>query len=259
MLGGVMVPLVTPVTPDGSVCPASVARLVASVRPFVTGLVPALSSGEGWRLSSDRWMTVVKATVAAAAGLPVLAGVETSSTAVTLERAAWAAELGASAVVVSPPVGSSLDDGGVIEHYRVVARRSRLPVIAYHEPKLFGRPLSLPCLLAICALDNVVGVKESSGDVALTNQLAARAAAVAVFQGWENLCAASQGVAGYILPLANLEPRLCQAMFERPSLAVQQEMNDHCQQHRLFEDGWYQGLKAELAARGTITTALILR
>ena len=80
MYGGVMVPLVTPLCGDGSVCPASVERLVASVRPAATGLIPALSSGEGWQLDVAQWRDMVTLTRRFAGGLPVLAGIELPTT-----------------------------------------------------------------------------------------------------------------------------------------------------------------------------------
>src|SRR5205807_47731 len=71
---GVVVPLVTPLDANGDVSAAGVERLVGSVRDHAAALMPALSSGEGWRLSEDQWRAMVSRTVAAARGLPVFAG-----------------------------------------------------------------------------------------------------------------------------------------------------------------------------------------
>ena len=87
MYQGVIVPLITPLTAEGAVCAASIERLIESVRPAAAGLVPTLSSGEGWRLTLSQWRDMVLWTRRFARGLPVLAGIELPTTGEVLERA----------------------------------------------------------------------------------------------------------------------------------------------------------------------------
>ena len=262
MYGGVMVPLVTPLCGDGSVCPASVERLVASVRPAATGLIPALSSGEGWQLEVTQWRDMVSLTRRFAGGLPVLAGIELPTTRQAMERAQLARWLEVAAVVVPPPFAGHSDQVAgasetdiVLQHLRAVAGASRLPVFLYNEPKLTGRRLSADTLVALCRSGLLAGVKDSSGDVEITRALVAARTGVPVFQGWENLCqVTTPGVDGYILPLSNLEPALCRAMWEAPGATLQGEMLEHCSAHDLLGEHWYLGLKRELYRRGIISS-----
>jgi 4-hydroxy-tetrahydrodipicolinate synthase len=253
MYRGVIVPLVTPMTAEGQVCGDSVARLVASVRPAASGLIPALSSGEGWRLTETQWQDMVQLTARFAGGLPVLAGIELPTTRETIARARLAKQLGAAAVVVPPPFGGDLPAGQIRAHYQAIAREVDLPLFLYNEPKLTGTLLGLELLVELCRSGAVVGVKDSSGSAELTRALVAARTGVPVFQGWEHLCqATTPGVDGYILPLANLEPVLCRAMLEAPSPVLQAEIDRHCAAHDLLGEQWYLGLKRELKQRGVL-------
>lgn len=253
MYRGVIVPLVTPLTEEGTVCAASVERLIDSVRSAATGLMPALSSGEGWRLSLAQWRDMVKLTRRFADGLPVLAGIELPDTRQTIQRALMARQLEVDAVVIPTPFARDLPAPEVKRHFEAVARECRLPLFVHNEPKLTGTALSLETLIALCRQDFVVGVKESSGSVELTRALVAAGTGVPVFQGWEHLCAATTpGVQGYILPLSNLEPALCRIMLESPDEQLQAEIARHVAAHDLLGDQWYLGLKRELRRRGVI-------
>ena len=252
MYGGVMVPLITPLTTEGAVCAESVERLIDSVRREVTGLIPVLSSGEGWAVSLAQWRDMVGLTKRFSGGLPVLAGIQLPTTAEVIERARVARALGVDAIVIPGPFGQNLPQQQVLAHYRSVAAESGLPLFAYNEPKLTGTPLHLDTLVELCRSGTVVGVKDSSGSVELTNALVAARTGVPIFQGWEHLCLTSLGVQGYILPLSNLEPGLCRAMLEAPTAERQEVISRICAQHDLLGDRWYAGLKRELRRLQTI-------
>jgi 4-hydroxy-tetrahydrodipicolinate synthase len=256
MFQGVMVPLVTPLDASGHVCAASVERLIESVRPAVTGLVPTLSSGEGWRLTPSQWHDMVSCTRRFARGLPVLAGIALPTTAEAIERARLAKQLGVDAVVVPPPFRSDLPQADLLEHYRAIHRATGLPLFLYNEPKLTGTGITIATFVELCRQLGIVGIKDSSGSAHVTRALVAAGTGVPVFQGWEPLCAATTpGVQGYILPLANLDPALCRSMLKSPSATLQAAMDSHCADHDLLGDEWYLGLKGELYRRGTIANA----
>ena len=129
---GVIVPLVTPLDADGAVCADSVARLVESVGPHVSGLMPTLSSGEGWKLDTDRWQRMVELTVAAAAGLPVFVGIQQATTSEVLARARLLATLRVDGIVVTTPFGSGVTQAQTLEHYRVIRDESGADLFVYN-------------------------------------------------------------------------------------------------------------------------------
>ncbi|NET62839.1 MAG: dihydrodipicolinate synthase family protein, partial [Symploca sp. SIO2E6] len=80
MYSGIIPPLVTPLSEDGNVCEESVKNLIAYVRPHVQAIIPALSSGEGWKLSEKQWLDMALFSKRYAKDLPVLIGILAKST-----------------------------------------------------------------------------------------------------------------------------------------------------------------------------------
>jgi len=258
MYTGTIVPLVTPLDADGTVNESDVDRLVGYVHRDVTALMPALSSGEGERLTDRQWHDMVAATVAHSHGLPVLAGILTPQTGQVLARALLAGRLGATAVVVGSPFGADVTQAEILRHFRVVRDSIDLDLFVYNESSKSGNTIDPDTLLRILALPGVVGIKESSGSVDLTRRLLAADHAVPVFQGWENLLLAARGVAGLIGPLANLEPAACTALLADPNQARQHEIDVLCKRYGIFTDDWYRRVKEELHSRGVIGSAYVV-
>ncbi len=247
-------PLVTPLSASGVVSKKSVQRLIESLRGKVDALMPTLSSGEGWKVSEQQWRDMVAYTVEYAGGLPVLAGIQLPDTQAVVDRSRLAAELRVNAIVVTTPFQKDITQEAIYEHYRTLRRNTSLPLFIYNEAAISGNNIELETLLRICQLPDVVGIKESSGSVEFTRGLLARKPGVPIFQGWENLLLQTPGVDGYVMPLANLEPELCQAMLAAPSAERQAQINAVCEQHGLFKEDWYHGLKKELVRRGILET-----
>ncbi|MFE0189668.1 dihydrodipicolinate synthase family protein [Streptomyces sp. NPDC059008] len=254
MFPGVTVALVTPLTATGEVSEPAVARLVASVRPHVSALLPTLSTGEGGSLTERQWEAMVSATLRHADGLPVVAGVLRPTTAEVAARARTAEQLGARAVAVTTPYGPGVTQEEMYRHYEQLARATRLPLVVYHESAVSGNALELGTLLRICALPAVAGVKDSAGSGRFTRQLVAARPGVPVLQGLEHLLLESGPVDGYVLALANVEPALCAALFTDPTADRAAELTAACVRFGLERDDWYRALKTELCRRGVLET-----
>jgi 4-hydroxy-tetrahydrodipicolinate synthase len=254
---GVIVPLITPLDESGAVHRSSLHRLIDSIRRGVSALMPALSSGEGWKLSLGQWRDVVAYTVEHAQGLPVLAGIQLPDTRAVLERCVLARELGVDAIVVTTPFSKGLSQEAIYDHYQALREGTSLPLFIYNEAALSQNHIELDTLLRICRLTNVVGIKESSGSAEFTRALVASRCGVPVFQGWENLLIEAPGIDGCVMPLANLDPALCGAMLAAPTREKQAEINAVCEQYGLFKEDWYHGIKKELVRRGIIDSARV--
>src|SRR3989442_740938 len=98
----------------------------------------------------------------------VLAGVGTNSTAVTVERATAARAAGADAVLVVAPYYNKPTQQGLTAHFRAVADAVRgLPVVLYNVPGRTASNIQALTVLELArAAENIVGVKEASGDFA---------------------------------------------------------------------------------------------
>ncbi|UQI47326.1 dihydrodipicolinate synthase family protein [Streptomyces sp. HU2014] len=251
---GVTVALVTPLTDTGDVDRGDVGRLVASVRPYVDALLPALSTGEGWALTDRQWHDMVAATVGCREGLPVLAGIQRPTTEEAVARARTAAGLGAAAVVAPTPYGPDVTQEEMFRHYETLGREGGLPVVVYHEREVSGNDLRPDTLMRICSLPSVVAVKDSAGDPAATRELLAARPGVPVLQGLEHLLPETTGVAGHVAALANVEPALCSALHAGPVSDHTAVLAAACERHGLDRPDWYRALKSELCRRGVLTT-----
>ncbi|ACQ81687.1 dihydrodipicolinate synthetase [Beutenbergia cavernae DSM 12333] len=216
LLGGVTVPLVTPMDPGGRPsAEASGDLLVALADVGVQKLMLLGSNGEGPLLPTstiapfvdgavDRWRSSVADGV-------VTVNVTAAGTLEALERAEIAASAGADALVMSPPIYFHHRADEIVAHYAALGAVG-LPVIAYNAPR-YSNPLTREILEALLDLEHVVGLKDSSGDLELFADAVAighRRPGFAVSQGAETQLAAglAAGADGVVPGVANIAPRV---------------------------------------------------
>ena len=111
--------------------------------------------------------TVVAAVARAAVDgrVPVIAGVSAGTPAAAIALAADAAEAGADALMMLPPLGYRGDDDEIVAHYRSVAEAAGLPLMAYNNPEASGIDMGTDLLARLYEeVDQIVAVKECSGD-----------------------------------------------------------------------------------------------
>ena len=168
-LSGVFPALTTPFAADGSV---SLADLKHNIQLYnCTGLAGYFvigSTGESVLLSwaeIERILATVKE--ATADGKKLIAGTGVESTAETIVRTKRAAELGYHAALVKTPYyyKPAYKPETYIAHYRRVADESPIPVLLYSVPQFTGVALEAPEVAALSDHPNIIGIKESSGNL----------------------------------------------------------------------------------------------
>ena len=255
-LGGVLVPLATPLTERGEVSTTCVAALIESVRPYAAGLLPGLSTGEGWRLSKRQWTDMLAATVEHARDLPVIAGVLLADAAKIAERV-WGVAERLHAVAVAPPFDRSATQDDIYAHFSVLRSATTTPIVIYNESQFSGANMNVKTIRRVCELGRVVGIKDSSGRIDVGRELAATTG-VPVFQGSEHLLADSTPLAGSVVGLANLEPRLCAAAQTECSATTADAVAHAVRRYGLDRDEWYANVKRELVRRKVIRASTIV-
>lgn len=216
LLSGVTVPLVTPMDPGGQPsAAASLALLEAMHAAGVRRLMLLGSNGEGPLIPTAAFAPFVADVVAHWRSLSesgvVTVNVTAPGTLDAVGRATIAADAGADALVMSPPIYFHHRDVEIVDHYAVLAG-SGLPVIAYNAPR-YSNPITDAVLDGLLELEHVVGIKDSSGDLAFLTQLVARGRrrpGFAVSQGAETKLAAAldAGADGITPGIANIAPGL---------------------------------------------------
>ena len=170
-LGGILAPVVTPFDADGEVDErAFTGNLRAHLAAGVSGIVVTGSTGEAALLDDrERNALVEAARRTVPSDRTLLVGTGAESTRATIARTRAAAEREADAVLVVAPhyYGDAMTPDALQEHYERVADASPLPVLLYTIPKYMHFALSPDVVAQLARHENIVGMKDSSGDTAL--------------------------------------------------------------------------------------------
>jgi 4-hydroxy-tetrahydrodipicolinate synthase len=220
-LSGVFPALTTPFAADGSV---ALADLKHNLRRFngtdLAGYVVLGSTGESVLLSREETDGVlVTAKEAAASGKKLIAGTGAESTAETIDKTKRAAEIGYHAALIKTPhyYKPAYKPDVLITHYRRVADNSPIPVLLYSVPQFTGVTLEAREVAALAEHPNIIGIKDSSGQVQRVGEmLAAVPAKFQVLVGSASTVFPSLaiGARGAILALANALPEKCVALYD---------------------------------------------
>lgn len=254
---GILPPLITPVKENGEICELSVKQLIHYVLPYSSALVPALTSGEGWKLSKRQWSDMIAYTLKYSGGLDVLAGVEFPTTREVIEYGVLAKQKGVQALIATTPFNNIMDQRDIYEHFYQICLKTKMPVIVYNEEGISGNHIEFETMLKICRIEQIVGIKEASGNVEYTNKVI-QAVKIPVFQGWEHLAESTENPAGYIFPISNLEPKLCFDMYNNPSTELQQKINNLCKQYAIADSAPYANIKKYLKEKNIIKTDKVI-
>ncbi|HYD51122.1 MAG TPA: dihydrodipicolinate synthase family protein [Gemmatimonadaceae bacterium] len=171
-LGGLLAPVTTPFDAAGELAPTALARNIAAhLAAGVDGIVVTGSTGEAALLDeSERLEVMESARSATPSDRLLVAGVGAESTRTTVRLARAAAERGVDAVLVVAPHyygAAMMSAAALLAHYRRVADESPVPVVLYNIPKYMHFRLAPQLVAELSAHGNVVGIKDSSGDVEL--------------------------------------------------------------------------------------------
>ena len=220
IFSGVFAALTTPYAHDGSV---SLADLKHNVHRYnqtdLAGYVALGSTGESVLLNSSEMEGILVTVKETANGKKLLAGAGAESTAETIERVKRAANVGYDAVLVKTPYyyKNALKPDVLIAHYRRVADESPIPVMLYSIPQFTGIALGAGEVAALAEHPNIIGIKDSSGNVqGVAEFIAATPAKFQVLVGSAATVYPSLalGARGAILALACALPEKCVALFE---------------------------------------------
>ncbi len=160
--------LVTPFRPDSSLDEDALRRLVRrQVEAGIDFLVPCGTTGENPTLAPEEHLRVVAITVEEAkpAGIPVLAGAGGYNTAEVAERARECEKAGANGILSVTPYYNKPTPEGLYQHYKAIAAHTSLPIVVYNVPGRTGLNVDPATLKRLAEIDNIVGVKEASGNV----------------------------------------------------------------------------------------------
>jgi len=210
--------LVTPFRGDSSVDEAALRALVEwQIESGISFLVPCGTTGEAATLNEQEWLRVVEVTVEAAGGrVPVFGGCTNNSTLEAVARAKKLTQIqGLTGILTANPYYNKPGQEGQYQHFRAIAEAVELPVLLYNIPGRTGANLEPATVLRLAELSNVIGVKESSGNITqITELLTSAPQGFKVFAGDDSVAlpVLALGGAGLVSVASNVIPAEMSAM-----------------------------------------------
>jgi dihydrodipicolinate synthase/N-acetylneuraminate lyase len=219
---GVIVPMVTPIAPDGSLDEAAVQRVVDHmVAGGAHGIFVLGTTGENTSVPAALRERLVAATVEHVAGRArTYAGVSANCLADSVAAAKAYAPLGVDAVVAHLPTYYALNTEEQFAYFSALAGRIDLPLVLYDIPVTAHMVIPVEVVERLSRHANVVGIKDSGGDVARLTALLERLGDgepdFTILVGASVLSA--QGLAlgadGIVPSQGNLIPALCRVLYD---------------------------------------------
>ena len=167
MFEGALTAMVTPFDKDGKIDEEGLRENVKFlIKNGSHGLVPVGTTGECATLSYEEHNKVVEIVVDAAKGkVPVLAGTGSNSTWEAIMLTKHAKEVGADGALLVVPYYNKPTQAGLYQHYKRLAEEVDIPQVIYNIPSRTGVNMQPETMAKLAKLNNVVGVKEASGDL----------------------------------------------------------------------------------------------
>jgi len=254
--------MVTPFK-DGQVDEAALERLVkAQVKGGVDGIVPVGTTGESPTVDYEEHIQIITLAVKFAAGkVKVLAGTGGNSTKEAVYLTEAAEKAGADGSLQVAPYYNKPTQEGVFEHFREVARHTRLPLVLYSIPARCGIEIGVDTVKRLAQeCPTIIGLKEAGGNPDRVSQLrAALGPRFEVLSGDDSLTLPfmAVGAQGVISVAANVIPRQVAQMVRAFAAGqAQAALKLHQKYYGLFKDLFLETnpvpVKAALAMLGQV-------
>lgn len=218
---GVIPPIVTPVDARERVKEQPLRQIVDHVIVGgVHGILSLGSNGEFFGLNREEQERAATITIEQTAGrVPVYVGIGEITTRECIRWANWAEQQGASAISILHPMFLSPNEEELYQHFKAVAEATTLPVLLYNNPDRMRCGISANLIERLAEIPNIVGVKESSGDMTLTAEFIRRTRGrdFKVIAGRDILILSTlvYGGAGTVASSANVVPKLVVEIYDK--------------------------------------------
>ncbi len=218
---GILPALVTPFNSEGEIDEKALRKLINYVEEgSVHGIFVIGTTGEFYGLREEQRREIIEIALDEVQGrLPVHVGTGAITTRESIEFTEMAEECGCQAVSVLTPMFISPNQDELYEHYRCIANSTSLPVILYNNVPKTGVNITPETVKKLAEFDNIVAIKDSSGDFTLTGEYirATRNMSFSVLAGRDThihacLC---YGGSGAVAACANVAPRLVADIYDK--------------------------------------------
>ncbi|GFI65019.1 4-hydroxy-tetrahydrodipicolinate synthase [Lachnospiraceae bacterium] len=221
---GAGVAIVTPMREDRTVDFEQFTRLLEfQISNGTDAIIVCGTTGESSTLTHEEHLEVIRYCVETVAGrIPVIAGTGSNCTETAIYLSTEAEKMGADGLLLVSPYYNKATQKGLYAHFKAVADAVKIPILLYNVPSRTGCNILPETIVSLCRdVENIVGVKEASGDIGQIGQLAALAdGCVDIYSGNDNeiVPIMSLGGLGVISVLSNIAPaqthEICQSYLD---------------------------------------------
>jgi 4-hydroxy-tetrahydrodipicolinate synthase len=218
---GVVPPIITPVDANECVEEQGMRRVVEHViKGGVSGILALGSNGEFFGLDHEQQQRTVAITVDQTRGrVPIYMGIGAITTKECLKLARMAEAEKVQAITILPPMFLGPNDDELYDHFRTIAESTPLPVLLYNNPGRVGYNISATLVERLADIPNIVGAKDSSGNLTLTAEYIRRTRdkGFKVMAGKDTMILGSliYGAVGAVASTANIVPELVVEICEK--------------------------------------------
>ena len=211
--------LITPLTEKG-VDYDNYARLIDwQIEEGINALIAVGTTGESATLSQEERKAVIRFAVKHVNGrVPVIAGVGTNNTEHVLDFAESACGDGADGLLVVTPYYNKATQNGLYAHFSLIADKAEKPLIMYNVPSRTGCNLQPATVERLADHENIVGLKEASGNMGQVVDIIARCGdKLDIYSGEDALTVAmlAMGAKGCISVLSDVVPKMAVQMCDK--------------------------------------------
>ena len=238
---GAGVAIVTPMKANGEVNFEKFGELIDwQIENGTDAIIVCGTTGEASTLTHEEHLETIKYCVERVDGrVPVVAGTGSNCTETAIYLSTEAEKYGVDGLLVVSPYYNKATQNGLYEHFKAIADSVKVPVILYNVPSRTGCNILPETVVRLCKdVDNILGVKEASGDISQVAKLAALSkGCVDIYSGNDDQIVPlmSLGGVGVISVLSNVAPRqtheICQKYLDgdvEGSRKMQLEALDLC-------------------------------
>ena len=238
---GAGVAIVTPMQENGQVNYEQFDKLLEfQIAGGTDAIIVCGTTGEASTLTHEEHLDVIKHCVETVEGrIPVIAGTGSNCTETAVYLSREAEKIGVDGLLLVSPYYNKATQNGLYAHFKTIANSVKIPILLYNVPGRTGCNILPETIVRLCReVDNIVGVKEASGDIKQIAKLAALAdSCVDIYSGDDNQIVPimSLGGLGVISVLSNVAPRqthdICQKFLDgdiKGSLKEQLRAMDMC-------------------------------
>ncbi len=217
MFQGSMVAIITPFDSEGRFDEESYRQLIEfQLENGTDVIVPCGTTGESATLDYEEHDQVIRACIEQVnKRVPVLAGTGSNATAEAIAISRHAKEMGADGVLLVAPYYNKPSQEGLYQNFKAIAEQVAIPQVLYNVPGRTGLNMTADTTVRLAEIDNIVAIKEASGDITQASEIIARAGdKIDVLSGDDflTLPLMACGAKGIISVTANIMPAQVKAM-----------------------------------------------